>query len=306
LTTDGQGKPNFPRASEGALVFINYAREDEEYAMKLYKDLKNAGINPWIDKECIRPGEYWKAEIGKALRKSRYCIAVLSSHSVGKIGYVQRELKDALEKQEEVPESDIYLIPARIDNCDISDLKLGQIQYADLFTDWNGGIEKILRAINPEQRTAETEGNVYKIKEKLENSLVNIETELSPPKLAKRRLEEQISWHSQKARHNKLRFRRYQFIILILGTIIPIINIIIFDDLPTRIATSIIGVIIVISASVSQLENYQENWILYRIKAELLKKEKYFFENNVDEYSHLTEKEQLKFLIERVQSIVSP
>jgi hypothetical protein len=41
---------------------------------------------------------------------------------------------------------------------------------------------------------------------------------------------------------------------------------------------------------------------LYRTSAELLKKEKYFFENNVGEYSNLDEKERNKLLVERVES----
>ena len=40
-----------------------------------------------------------------------------------------------------------------------------------------------------------------------------------------KRLEEQIKWHSKKARHNKLRFRLYQTVTLVASAIIPIINV---------------------------------------------------------------------------------
>jgi Protein of unknown function (DUF4231) len=53
------------------------------------------------------------------------------------------------------------------------------------------------------------------------------------------------------------------------------------------------------------LEKYQENWILYRTSTELLKKEKFFFENSAGEYSNLGDKEKNKLLVERVESIVS-
>ena len=118
------------------------------------------------------------------------------------------------------------------------------------------------------------------------------------------RLEEQIRWHSKKARQNKLKFRLCQIIILIAGTIIPIINVAGIGDL-TRITSSIIGGIIVIITGLSQLEKYQENWILYRTSSELLKKEKYFFENNAGEYLNQDEKERNKLLVERVETIVS-
>ncbi len=125
------------------------------------------------------------------------------------------------------------------------------------------------------------------------------------------RLEEQIRWHSKKARENKIRFRLYQIITLVASAIIPIINVgSIADyqhttDYQIRITSSIIAGIIVVVTGLAQLEKYQENWILYRTNSELLKKEKYFFENNVGEYSNIEEKEKNKLLVERVESIVS-
>jgi hypothetical protein len=44
---------------------------------------------------------------------------------------------------------------------------------------------------------------------------------------------------------------------------------------------------------------------LYRTSAELLKKEKYFFESSVGEYSNLNDVDKNKLLVERVESIVS-
>jgi hypothetical protein len=76
-------------------------------------------------------------------------------------------------------------------------------------------------------------------------------------------------------------------------------------DYQTRIISSIIAGIIVVVTGITQLEKYQENWILYRTNSELLKKEKYFFENNIGEYSNPDEKERNKLLVERVESIVS-
>jgi len=58
-----------------------------------------------------------------------------------------------------------------------------------------------------------------------------------------KRLEEQIKWHSQKARHNKSRFRLYQIIVIFAGAIIPIVNVIdpVDLDLATRIISSVLG-----------------------------------------------------------------
>jgi hypothetical protein len=113
-----------------------------------------------------------------------------------------------------------------------------------------------------------------------------------------------------KARDNKRRFRLFQIITLIASAIIPIINLGYIAksdtaDYQIRIITSIVSALIVVVTGLTQLEKYQENWILYRTSAELLKKEKYFFENNAGEYSDLDEKERNKLLVERVESIVS-
>ena len=91
----------------------------------------------------------------------------------------------------------------------------------------------------------------------------------------KERLDEQIQWHSKKARHNKLRFWLYQIVTLVSSAIIPITNVANIADFQTRIISSIIGGIIAVSTGITQLEKYQENWILYRTSAELLKKDKY-------------------------------
>lgn len=129
---------------------------------------------------------------------------------------------------------------------------------------------------------------------------------MSEPKSYKdNRLQKQIDWHTHKAKENKRWFRLCQIIILIAGAIIPIINVANVADPQTRIISSIIGGIIVVFTGITQLEKYQENWILYRTSAELLKKEKYFFENSAGEYSNLNDVERNKLLVQRVESIVS-
>lgn len=126
-----------------------------------------------------------------------------------------------------------------------------------------------------------------------------------PTNYKQERLQKQIDWHSRKARDTKRRFRLFQIITLIASAIIPIINlgnIAKSDtaDYQIRVISSIVGAIIVVVTGLTQLEKYQENWILYRTSAELLKKEKYFFENNAGEYSNLDEKERNKYWLKEL------
>src|SRR5690349_25059652 len=93
-------------------------------AQRLYKDLKNTGLNPWLDEQSLLPGQRWESQIKEAMGKSRYFITVLSRNSVVKKGYVQKEIKAALDILEEVQKSDVYVIPVRIDEIEIADKKL--------------------------------------------------------------------------------------------------------------------------------------------------------------------------------------
>jgi hypothetical protein len=127
-------------------VFISYAREDSVAALRLYEELKRAGLWPWLDKEDLLPGQDWSLEISKAVRKSRYLIALFSSTSVQKRGYIQREFKLAVDVLDEFPEGKIFAIPARLDDCEIPYEKFRNIKRVDLFPSWEEGIRRILRS----------------------------------------------------------------------------------------------------------------------------------------------------------------
>lgn len=112
-------------------VFVSYAKEDYETAKKIYDFLLERGYDVWLDKEKLLPGQDWNTEIRQSLRKSDFVILLLSNISVAKRGYVQREFKLALEYCEEKLDTDIYVIPCKIDNCEVPD-KLCKYQWAEL------------------------------------------------------------------------------------------------------------------------------------------------------------------------------
>jgi hypothetical protein len=113
-------------------VFISYASEDAEIAQRLYDDLKNAGVELWLNRESITPGRDWKLEIDKALKESTIFLALISSKSTTKEGFTQRELKRALDVLDEKPEGDVFIIPIRVDDCPIF-VRLQNYQWVDLF-----------------------------------------------------------------------------------------------------------------------------------------------------------------------------
>lgn len=129
------------------LVFISYASEDEGKARTVYKKLKGESLKPWIDKENILPGEEWDLKIQEALRESDFLVICLSNKSVTKRGYIQKEIKMALDAAQEMPEGSIFLIPVRLEECRVPK-SIARYQYVDLFS--SDGFDRLVRAISAE------------------------------------------------------------------------------------------------------------------------------------------------------------
>lgn len=141
-------------------VFISYAKEDYEAAQKLYAQLKSVpNIDPWFDKECLKPGLRWRPAIRKEIRESEFFIALFSKNSSARRGFVHTELNEALEILKETPEGQIFLIPIRLEECDPPHELLREIQYVDFFPDWEKGLKKILGVINPVSQNNDKKNN---------------------------------------------------------------------------------------------------------------------------------------------------
>lgn len=125
-------------------VFLCHASDDKSKVRELYKNLTDEGIDVWLDEEKLLPGQDWKAEISNALRNTNAIIVCLSNQSVLKEGFVQKEIKIALDIADEKPEGTIFLIPAKLDDCTIPG-RLSGIQYVELFNP--NGIQRLLLAL---------------------------------------------------------------------------------------------------------------------------------------------------------------
>lgn len=108
-------------------IFVAHASEDKGLVRDLYSKLVNRGFKPWLDEIDLLPGQNWQIEIPKAIRESDIFIACLSRLSVRKQGYVQREFRSALSTYAEKPPGSIYLIPLKLDDCEIPDFQLPQL-----------------------------------------------------------------------------------------------------------------------------------------------------------------------------------
>ena len=134
-------------------IFLAHANEDKQAVTELYNRLKTQGYQPWLDKIDLLPGQRWREEIPKAIRNSDIFIACLSQRSVEKRGYVQQEFRIALNECATRPIGTIYLIPLRLDECSIPELR--QDEYGINLRDYHwldyfdaDGFERLVKTIS--------------------------------------------------------------------------------------------------------------------------------------------------------------
>lgn len=116
-------------------VFLCHASQDKPAVRELYQRLKTEDwIDPWLDEERLSLGQHWTTVIEEALHDADVVIIFLSHNSVQKEGFVQRELNYAWEISLEKPREAIFLIPFRLDDCQIPRY-LSARQWGDYFGD---------------------------------------------------------------------------------------------------------------------------------------------------------------------------
>lgn len=136
--------PPHKREERRLKVFLCHASDDKSSVRKIYTRLQSYGIAPWLDEQSLLPGQKWQLEIPKAVRSSDAVLVCLSRNSVTKSGYVQKEIKIALDAADEQPEDRIFLIPVRLEECEVPG-RLSPFQWVNLFDE--NGYERLLSAL---------------------------------------------------------------------------------------------------------------------------------------------------------------
>lgn len=130
-------------------IFISYAKEDKDYAVKLFDFLLSKNYSPWLDKKKLHVGQNWEFFIQEALQKADFIILLLSKTSVSKRGYVQKEFRKVLDYCEYKLDSDIYVLPIKLDDCEVP-MKLQRFQYVE---NHENVFKEVLHAIDFQQQT---------------------------------------------------------------------------------------------------------------------------------------------------------
>lgn len=125
-------------------VFLCHATEDKTRVRRLYRRLRDDGFAPWLDEEDLLGGQDWDAEICKAVRDTDIVVVCMSATSVTKTGYVQKEIRVALDAADEQPDGTIFIIPVKLEACNIPD-RLRDKHEIPLFN--RGGYARLKRTL---------------------------------------------------------------------------------------------------------------------------------------------------------------
>ena len=139
------------------IVFFCYSRTDSDFALRLAKDLRKAGVKLWMDQLDIKPGSHWDASIEKGLNTANCLIIILSPDSISS-NNVMDEVSYALEGGKRV-------IPVLLKECN-TPFRLRRLQRIDFTKDYNHGFGQLLETLdyspvsNTDQNTPVDEVNL--------------------------------------------------------------------------------------------------------------------------------------------------
>lgn len=130
--------------SQKLRIFLCHSSEDKPLVRILYHLLNTDSLKPWLDEKDLLPGEDWDFAIRNAVRVSDVVVVCLSKQSRDKAGFVQKEIRYALDVADEQPDGTIFIIPVRLEPCDVPE-RLRRWQWVNLYE--SNGFELLMRAL---------------------------------------------------------------------------------------------------------------------------------------------------------------
>lgn len=133
------------------LVFLCHSSQDKPHVRRLDRRLRQRGIETWLDERELLPGQDWDLEIRAAVRRAAAVVVCLSHAAVTKSGYLQKEIRLVLDVADEQPPGAIFVIPARLQDCDVPE-RLRLWHWVNLSR--RGGFDRLLAAIEEVRKNA--------------------------------------------------------------------------------------------------------------------------------------------------------
>ena len=124
-------------------VFISYSRRDSETIESIVTQLEAEGIDVWLDREDIKPGQQWRKQIVEAIDTAEAFVLNLSPDS-GASDNVLKELNLAEESLEP------FILPIMLKDMKIPDTmryQLAGTQFIAYYMDSKRGVQDLIAEI---------------------------------------------------------------------------------------------------------------------------------------------------------------
>ncbi len=146
-TADTERAERFGLPPDAPKVYICYASEDGPVVKDVAEALRENGINAWFDRDELHGGDRWDAKMRQTIsEEADYVVVMQSANLLAKdVGYVNREINLALDRQKEYRAPRRFLLPAVIDDVDNLLDELRHVQSVDLSIP--DGVDELVKTI---------------------------------------------------------------------------------------------------------------------------------------------------------------
>lgn len=114
----------------------------------------------------------------------------------------------------------------------------------------------------------------------------------------------QRRYFSERAASNKKRYYFVSISKLLLSLAITVLSSLMGNASPCSIIIAILSAFITLIEGILLLCKYNENWIIYRMTSETLKKEEVLFETRSGEYSAVEDKQAFNLFVQNIEDII--
>ena len=98
-------------------VFLSYASQDAEAAMRICDALRTTGVEVWFDQSELRGGDSWDQKIRRQIKECSLFIPIISSNTQGRLeGYFRLEWRLAEQRTHLMATGRPFLVPVVVDD----------------------------------------------------------------------------------------------------------------------------------------------------------------------------------------------
>jgi TIR domain len=135
-------------------AFISYVREDAADIDQVADALRLAGVDVWLDRTHLKPGDRWIDVIRGAISTGDYFIAFFSrAYANRPVTFMNEELLLAIDQLRQRPRHRRWFIPVVLDDCEIPKIPIGptetleHLHHIRFTPDWQTALAALLSAM---------------------------------------------------------------------------------------------------------------------------------------------------------------